>query len=108
MEKAMSVICSDPATKYSYPVISSALREMFKIAPASANEWVTLHSAKMDPATSQRIFAVLAQEANRGLDFETSRKWAEQVLNPDVRRTLLDQIEERQSSNQVAGPQQKE
>lgn len=90
--QTMDIISNDPTTKYSYPVLSSAITEFYKVSQDEANAWVMRNLETLDPATSQRIVSVVAQEANRNMEFETSRQWANRILNPEVRKQLLDQV----------------
>jgi hypothetical protein len=95
--KAMNVICTDPSTMYSYPVLSGALTTMFKTDPAGASSWVATTLDHLEPATSQRVISSLAQIANQNLEFDTSRMWANKILNSDVRKQLLDQVSKREA-----------
>jgi hypothetical protein len=97
MAKAMDLLSTDPATKYSYPVLSSAVTEIYKADPAGANTWMTNNLDRIDPATSQRIISCVAQVANQNLEFETSRKWANRILNAEVRQQLLAQVDKREA-----------
>lgn len=97
LSKAMDLLSTDQATKYSYPVLSSAVHEIYKTDPAGANAWMTNHLDHIDPATSQRIISCVAQVANQNLEFETSRKWANRILNAEVRQQLLDQVDKREA-----------
>ena len=94
--QTMDIISNDPTTKYSYPVLSSAIQEYYKASQDGANAWVMRNLETLDPATSQRIVSVIAQEANRHMEFETSRQWANRILNPEVRKQLLDQVDQRE------------
>lgn len=101
--RAMDLICSTQSTKYSYPILSTAIKEYYRASPDEANAWIIGHLDTIDPATSQRIISVVAQEANRNMEFETSRKWANRILNAEVRQQLLDQVAERESEK-LKGP----
>lgn len=100
--QAMDLICENPATKYSYPVLSTAVKEFYRVSEDGANSWITNHLDSVDPATAQRLISVVAQEANRNREFETSRKWANRILNAEVRQQLLDQVTEREAKAAVS------
>ena len=91
-DKSMNLICSDPTTKYSVPVISSAINSMYEYDPQQANVWVTTHLSSLDPATGQRIVASVAQVSMRNGEYDTAKQWANQLLSPTVKQQVLDQI----------------
>lgn len=95
--QTMNIICEDSTTKYSYPVLSSAIHEYCKQSQDGVNSWLLQNLDKIDPATSQRIISVVAQEANQNLEYETSRSWANKILNAEVRQQLLDQVDKREA-----------
>jgi hypothetical protein len=97
LAKTMDMLVSTAETKYSYPVLSAAVTRMFTNSPAEANTWVSNNLDSIDPATSQRIISCLAQVANQNLEFETSRKWANRILNAEVRQQLLEQVDKRET-----------
>lgn len=97
LEKAMGILCNDPSTKYSYRILSAAVTEMYRTIPSNANAWMTKNLDGIDPATAQRITSCLAQTANQNLEFETSRMWANKILNAEVRQQLLEQVDKREA-----------
>lgn len=96
-DDAMRKICTDPSTKYSYPVLSSAVARMYANSPAEANTWLTANLDGLDPATGQRIISCVAQEAIRSGEFSTAEQWAGRILNADVRSELLKQSADQQA-----------
>lgn len=72
-ERAMNLIRSDQATKYSYPVLSNALRKVYRDAPVQANNRVTTRLHELDPATAQRIIVGLGQVALENDEFDTAK-----------------------------------
>lgn len=97
-DKAMDLICSSQATKYSYQILSSAITKMYESDPVHANTWVTSHISEIDPATAQRIISCVAQTAIRNNEFEAANQWANRILNADVRAELLKQAAEYQAA----------
>ena len=99
LSKTMDMLSTDPDTKSSYPVLSAAVTKMFKTSPAAANTWVTNNLDRLDPATSQRIISCLVQVANQNQEFNTSRMWANRIIDPNVRKALLEQVDKREADN---------
>ncbi|RYD49296.1 MAG: hypothetical protein EOP85_01895 [Verrucomicrobiaceae bacterium] len=98
LEKAMKIVTTSAASRYSVPVLSSAITTMYRNDPNQANEWLTENLPKIDPATRQRMTEQVAYTAIKNGEFQTARQWAEQLLNPDVRKRALDRIETAESS----------
>ena len=92
MTKAMQILTTSNASKYSVPILSSAISTMYKNAPDQANEWVLKNLASIDPATGQRVIFRVAQVAIKNGEIDTAKQWSDRLLNPGVKQQLLDQI----------------
>ncbi|WP_035611449.1 hypothetical protein [Haloferula sp. BvORR071] len=91
--RTMNLICSNPETKYSQKVLMAGLDTIYQADPAYADQWVSTQLPKVDPATGQRLIVSLAQLAAMKKDFTTAQRWVDQVLNPEVKKQLTDQID---------------
>ncbi len=89
----MDRLASDPATRYSFAALNAGLSKYYSISAAEANSWVAERVDSLDKATAQRIIYIVAQEAARSNEYETAAKWSAQLLNPDVRSELEEQIQ---------------
>jgi hypothetical protein len=92
-DRSMALICSDPSTKYSVPILSRAVEKMYNDDPQNANTWITTNLPTLDPRTGQRIIGCVAQVAIRSGEYNTAQQWANQLLNPDVKKQVVGQIE---------------
>jgi hypothetical protein len=96
-DKSMDLICSSPSSKYSYPVLSRAINIMYSADPQSANTWVMTHLPSVDPTTGQHIIASVAQVAIKNGELNAARQWADQILNPEIKKQILGQIQAAQA-----------
>ncbi len=93
LDKAMKLVCSDPQSRYSVPILNRAVTTMYQVDPEQANAWVTANLSSIDPATGQRVIFSVGQAAIRSGEFATARQWADRLLNAKVKQGLLEQIE---------------
>ncbi|RYD49037.1 MAG: hypothetical protein EOP85_02365 [Verrucomicrobiaceae bacterium] len=93
MDKAMELLCSDPQSRYSVPILNKAISTIYQLDPAHANKWMTENLSRIDPATGQRVIVSVGQAAIRSGELATARQWAEHLLNPGVKEQLLKQID---------------
>lgn len=90
----MTAILSNDKAKYSSSILNKAVIAMFDMDSQKANEWVYGNINKIDPASAQRVIASVAQVAIRDGDYDNAQRWANQLLNQQVRAQLEKQIED--------------
>ncbi len=101
--RAMTLLGSDPDTKYSYPLLREAIYTMYEVDESHANEWVATRLPDLDPETGQRVIASLTQVSIRNGEFDTARQWANRITNTTIRNQILDQIRTTQTPKPPVG-----
>lgn len=92
LEQAMNLIVTDEAARSTSGVLKQAIDRMYDTNPSQANEWVVQNLSAIEPATGQRVIALIAETSARHGEYDTARKWADQLLDTQVRQRTLEQI----------------
>ncbi len=75
--------------------LKKGFREWYQRSPDEANSWFAENQFRMGPDQSQHIARAYAEVALEGGDIGLAREWSAQVVDPEFKEKLVEQIEAR-------------
>jgi hypothetical protein len=61
--------------------------------PGDANRWYSENKSRLSPSQSQHVARAYAEVALGEGDINLARQWADQVIDPDFKQKLVEQID---------------